>query len=118
MKNKIDINFLTQGSAEITTSINDKVFYVGPIINLQTEFDILGKNYLSIKFLNVMGQIEITEIFYNNLSIEHFIYKAMFTPLDSSSSYACTHINRDGIWIYEFDRDLAKQIIDANTLTL
>jgi hypothetical protein len=115
MKHSLQIFFSPEGSAQITVSINQICCYQGDVADLDLSFDISDHNQLSIDFAAVQGQIEILGVCYNHLSIEHFIYQGQFRQAGLQQSQTRTHIDRDGSWVYNFDRDLAKQIIKANT---
>jgi hypothetical protein len=95
--------------------INDSCCFNGAVQNCNLYFDMAQRNQLTIKFTHVSGSIEIEEIFYNNLSIGHFIYQGMFVKKGSDQLVQRTHIDTEGDWMYSFDQDLATQIIKANT---
>ena len=115
MKNKLTINFSLLGLADLVVAVNDHAYYQGPVKNLEFDFDLKDQNILKLEFSNVQNKFEVAEVFYNHLSIEYFIYQSVFTATGSKLSWTGTEINQSGNWVYQFDQDLGKKIIKANT---
>lgn len=114
MKNKLTLTFSRLGVATVTVTINNHEVYHGALFNMEFVFDLQDQNTLKLSFSDLTEPTDITEVYYNHLSIEHFIYQGVFHT-ESGHSWTGTEITQPGTWTYCFDRDLAKQIIKANT---
>lgn len=110
MKNQLAINFDIFGECDISVEVNDCCYYKGGVQNLNFIFNIADQNQLKIDFTSVQGHVDLSEIFYNHLSIEHFIYQGIFTKQHSAESAPGTHINVNGSWTYMFDSELGKHM--------
>ena len=99
----------------IKISINDVLLWSGTTQEIQVNFKTHKKNKLEIQFSGVEGEIRLDKIYFNRLSLESFIYQGTYTTSDGKKLCPCTHIQQDGLWVYEFGNDLAKEIIRTNT---
>lgn len=117
MKDKISVMFGKSAAANLRASINGQELFCGTVQDLDLIFNLQDTNRLELtfSFVDSADPIDIKEVFYNNLSIEHFIYQGVFIDELAQKISPLTHIKQNGRWYYEFSKDLAREIIKANT---
>jgi hypothetical protein len=117
MQNKISIIFQHTVPGTLRACINDNELYRGLIQNLDLMADEYQEtNQLQLFFTDLDSQkpVVIESIYFNHLSIEHFIYQG-FLILPDQTICPATQINQNGCWCYNFSKNLAREIIEANT---
>ena len=115
MQDRLKIKFAESLSCSIKILVNDALLWSGAPQEIQLDFKMLNDNQLKIHFSGVVDEIRIDKIYFNRLSLESFIYRGRYITGSGKTLCPCSHIQEDGTWIYEFNSDLAKSIIKANT---